>query len=55
MLGAPLVFVLELTMVDGVFGDRHGECHGEIGLGMRYSCPPDGDDAHDGELQAYSR
>jgi hypothetical protein len=38
-----------------VFGDRHGERHGEIGLGKLYSRHHDGDDAHDDELQAYSR
>jgi len=29
--------------------------HGEIGLGMRYSRPDDGDDANDGNIRAYAR
>jgi hypothetical protein len=33
---------------------RHGERHGEIGLPKRLTRYRDGDDAHDGELPAYS-
>ncbi len=34
---------------------RHGERHGEIGLGKLYSRPHDGADAHDADIRAYSR
>jgi hypothetical protein len=34
---------------------RHGERHGEIGLGKPLARYRDGDDAHDGHLRAYSR
>ena len=41
--------------VRGPSRHRHGERHGEIGLGKLYSRPHDAHDAHDGELRAYSR
>jgi hypothetical protein len=34
---------------------RHGERHGEIGLGKLLPRCHDGDDTHDGNIQAYSR
>jgi hypothetical protein len=34
---------------------RHGERHGEIGLGKLLPRCHDGDDAHDDDIQAYSR
>jgi hypothetical protein len=34
---------------------RHDERHGEISLGMRYSHPHDGDDAHEGPLRGFSK
>ena len=43
------------SCVQGPSRHRHGERHGEIGLGMRYSRPDDDDDANDGDIRAYSR
>ena len=34
---------------------RHGKRHGEIGLGKPLARYHDGDDAHDGRLQRFSR
>jgi hypothetical protein len=41
--------------VRGPSRHRHGERHGEIGLCKEFFPQCDGDDAHDNELQAYSR
>src|SRR3954465_2652018 len=41
--------------VRGPSRHRHGERHGEIGLGKPLARYHDGDDAHDGHLQRFSR